>query len=212
MLNEARISELLEPFGISLNTQQMALLEIYLQLLMRWNQKINLTSIRDEGECVTRHFGESLYISRYENWTGGTKLLDIGSGAGFPGLALKLIFPGVEATLLEPVAKKRAFLKEVIRACGMEKVSVRPERIEEMTGATELYDVVTARAVGSVADTIAGASKVLMERGKLHLWLSGRQSEELPREGLAFEWVRKIHISLSRDREIVTGVRVPPSY
>ncbi|HLI29524.1 MAG TPA: 16S rRNA (guanine(527)-N(7))-methyltransferase RsmG [Terriglobia bacterium] len=210
-MNEARITELLEPFEISLNTQQMARLEIYLRLLMRWNQKINLTSIRDEEECVTRHFGESFYLSRYEKWTGETKLLDIGSGAGFPGLALKLIFPEAEATLLEAVAKKRAFLKEVVRACGMGKVSVCPERIEQIAEMEGRYDAVTARAVGNVAGIITGARKILKERGKLHLWLSGRQSKELSREGISFEWVRCVHVPLSRDREIVTGVLISPS-
>ena len=205
------MSELLELFGISLNPDQMSLLEIYLQLLIRWSQKINLTSIQDEEQCVTRHFGESFYVSRYEHWDEKSKLLDIGSGAGFPGLALKLIFPKMETTLLEPVAKKRAFLKEVARACGMEKVTVRAERIEQMGGKLERYDIVTARAVGSLANIIAGASKILVEGGKLHLWLSGRQREEFTSEGIAFEWVRELHLPLSHDRKIVSGIFIPRS-
>lgn len=209
MLSEARIGELLEPFAISLNAQQMSRLNIYLQLLMRWNKKINLTSIRDEEECVTRHFGESLYISRYEHWAGGTKLLDVGSGAGFPGLALKLVFPDVQATLLEPVAKKRAFLKEVIRACEMKHVAVRPERLDQISVSIEGQNAVTVRAVGKAVYTIIEASKILAEHGKLHLWLSRQQREALSGEKTEFEWVRQVHIPLSRDREIVTGILLP---
>ncbi|MGH9403017.1 MAG: 16S rRNA (guanine(527)-N(7))-methyltransferase RsmG, partial [Terriglobia bacterium] len=85
----------------------------YLGLLLRWNEKINLTAIRTPEECVTRHFAESLFLARHEQLNG--RLLDIGSGAGFPGLALKVAVPELAVTLLEPVAKKRAFLKEVVR-------------------------------------------------------------------------------------------------
>ncbi|MGH9357598.1 MAG: 16S rRNA (guanine(527)-N(7))-methyltransferase RsmG, partial [Terriglobia bacterium] len=109
MLSETRILELLEPFGIIGEPSYVGLISIYLQLLLHWSEKINLTSIRNEEECVTRHFGESLLLSRYEDWTEGAKVLDIGSGAGFPGLALKLAFPRTETTLLEPIGKKRAF-------------------------------------------------------------------------------------------------------
>ena len=132
MMDEATVRRLLEPFGIDLSADQTSQLVAYLELLLRWNKKINLTGIRDGESCVSRHFGESLYLGRWVRLNG--RLLDIGSGAGFPGLSLKIIFPDLSVTLLEPVAKKRAFLKEVARVCGMDLVEVRGERLEDFVG------------------------------------------------------------------------------
>jgi 16S rRNA (guanine527-N7)-methyltransferase len=105
MLDETTVRQLLEPFGLSLNSDQISQLIAYLELLLRWNKKINLTGIRDAPTCVRRHFGESLYLGRWVGLNG--RLLDIGSVAGFPGLCLKIIFPGLSVTLLDPVVKKR---------------------------------------------------------------------------------------------------------
>src|SRR5215831_19819217 len=98
MLNETEVRGLLAPFGLRLSSEAISRILAYLELLLRWNAKINLTAIRSAGECVTRHFGESLYVSKLGELKGD--LLDIGSGAGFPGLALKIVFPGLRVTLL----------------------------------------------------------------------------------------------------------------
>jgi hypothetical protein len=125
VVDQTRLHQLLQPFGLDLTPEKAEKTLAYLTLLLRWNQKINLTAIRDPEECVTRHFGESLFIARHMQLHGS--LLDIGSGAGFPGLALKIAFPEISTTLLEPVAKKRAFLKEAARTCGFDKVNVRAD-------------------------------------------------------------------------------------
>ncbi|MGH9357054.1 MAG: 16S rRNA (guanine(527)-N(7))-methyltransferase RsmG, partial [Terriglobia bacterium] len=173
--------------------------------------RINLTSIRSEEECITRHFGESLYLGQYEHWTEHTRLVDVGTGSGFPGLALKLIFPETPAMLLEPVAKKRAFLKEVIRACEIKNVAVRPERLDQFITLGEQQSVLTARAVGNAAGIISHARRVLEENGRLHLWLSRQQAEALRQERLGVEWVRQVHVPLSDGREILTGILAPLS-
>ncbi len=180
MLNEATVRQLLEPFGLALSTRQTGQMLSYLELLLRWNEKINLTSVRDPADCVRRHFGESLYLGRCVELSG--KLLDIGSGAGFPGLCLKILFPELSVTLLEPVAKKRAFLKEAARVCGMSGVEVRRERLEEFAdaaGAVEAYGSATARAVGNFQELILFASRCVKPGGRLFLWLSRRQASEL---------------------------------
>jgi 16S rRNA (guanine527-N7)-methyltransferase len=176
MLDEATVRQLLEPFGLSLSSDQVSQLIAYLDLLLRWNKKINLTAIRDAPSCVRRHFGESLYLGRWVELNG--RLLDIGSGAGFPGLCLKIIFPDLSVTLLEPVAKKRGFLKEVARVCGMNLVEVRRERLEDFAGAVSppVYDAATARAVGHLDELIPRASRCLKAGGELFLWLSRRQA------------------------------------
>ncbi len=179
MLDEATVRQLLEPFGLSLSTDQIGQVIAYLELLLRWNKKINLTGILDAPSCVSRHFGESLYLGRWVDLNG--RLLDIGSGAGFPGLCLKIIFPDLWVTLLEPVAKKRAFLKEAARVCGMNFVEVRGERLEDFAclAPPPAYDAATARAVGHVEELIPLASRCLKPGGDLFLWLSGRQASEL---------------------------------
>jgi 16S rRNA (guanine527-N7)-methyltransferase len=179
VLDESTLRQLLEPFGLSLSNHQSGQLIAYLELLLRWNQKINLTALPDSHSCVRRHFGESLYLGRWVELKG--KLLDIGSGAGFPGLCLKIIFPELQVTLLEPVAKKRAFLKEVARVCGMKWVEVRRERLADFAGAgvAPLFDAVTARAVGHLEELIPLAGRCLKEGGDLFLWLSRRQTINL---------------------------------
>jgi len=179
MLDEAAISRLIEPFGVRLDDRRLGQLAAYLELLLRWNEKINLTAVRGAAECVRRHFGESLCLGRWVELSG--RLLDIGSGAGFPGLCLKIIFPGLAVTLLEPVAKKRAFLKEVARVCEMSRVEVRSERLEDFAGVSDrpVFEAATARGLGHLEKLIPLAGRCLGLRGELFLWLSGRQAEEL---------------------------------
>jgi 16S rRNA (guanine527-N7)-methyltransferase len=210
MLSHYQIRELLQPFGIRLNAQQIAQIDTYLELLMRWNKKINLTAIRTPEECVTRHFGESFLIARYEPLEG--RLLDIGSGAGFPGLAIKIVFPDLDVTLLEPVAKKRAFLKEVARSCDFRDIEVRSERLEEMAADDQPFAVITARAVGSMEELVAQAVKRLGKTGKLHLWISKDQANHMVKSNLLVRWERNIEIPLSRERVILSGSLGEPCF
>jgi 16S rRNA (guanine527-N7)-methyltransferase len=205
MLTEARVRALLEPFGLSLSSQQIDQIVVYLELLLRWNSKINLTSIRSEEECVTRHFGESLYLARSVELQGS--LLDVGSGAGFPGLALKIAFPELRVTLLEPTAKKRAFLKEAARACAMKFVEVRSERLETFVAERIFVETATARAVGRLRQLVGFAGQCLVEGGRLCLWLTRRQSPLLGDGSPLIRWERSIPLPLALEREIWIGVR-----
>ena len=207
MLSEAQVVQLLSPFGLALTSAQLGSLRTYLDLLLRWNQKINLTAIRTPEECVTRHFGESLYLARWISLEG--RLLDIGSGAGFPGLALKIAFPTLAVTLLEPVAKKRAFLKEVARACQMESVEVRSERLEDFIRSESpvVFDSVTVRAVGQLERLVRGAAALLKPGGHLCLWVSEEQAPSLVGAEEWFRWEQPIPLPLSHRREIRVGIR-----
>jgi 16S rRNA (guanine527-N7)-methyltransferase len=207
VLDETRVRQLLEPFGLVLSSTQADQILSYLHLLHRWSQKINLTAIRDPEECVTRHFGESLFIARHMELRGN--LLDIGSGAGFPGLALKIAFPAISVTLLEPVAKKRAFLKEAARACGFGQVEVRGERLEELASATPApgFDFATMRAVGNLAGLIPLAAQCLKLNGKLLLWLTQDQAAGLASIECGLTWSEPLPIPLSRAAEIWQGLK-----
>lgn len=208
MLSESQVTELLSPFALALTSGQIGRLLTYLELLLRWNRKVNLTAIRSPQECVTRHFGESLYLSHWSELRG--KLLDIGSGAGFPGLALRIAFPALAVTLLEPVAKKRAFLKEVARACQMESVVTCGERLEQFLQRQPLpcFDVVTARAVGQLDTLVPLAAECLAVGGHLCLWVSHDQAVDLIRARAPLVWASPMPLPLSRRREIWVGTRV----
>ncbi len=209
MLTDSSIRTLLEPFGLALTTEQVGQLKIYLDLLLRWNRRINLTSIRNPEECVTRHFGESLYISRLMKLEGS--LLDVGSGAGFPGLAIKIVFPTVSTTLLEPISKKRAFLKEVVRACGMDSVQVRSERVEEFLSENSVFETVTARAVGRLDRLIPAAARCLKPGGRVCLWLSLEQLPALGKTLAPIRWSDPVSLPLSHQRVIVIGESPTPA-
>lgn len=202
---EARdVPILLRPFGLDLSGPQVEIVVKYLDLLLRWNEKINLTSIHSPKECVTRHFGESLFLATL--CAPKPPLLDIGSGAGFPGLALKIAFPGLAVSLLEPVSKKRAFLKEVIRACQFRSVEVRAERFEDL-GARQTFMTVTARAVGQLDQLVPMASQALGPGGRICLWLGREQVSKITAAASPFKWDPATSIPLSGERVLLTGIR-----
>lgn len=205
MLSPQTVRELLEPFKIQLSETDIDKILRYLDLLLRWNQKINLTSIRGPEECLSRHFGESFALSRLIPLQG--RLLDIGSGAGFPGLALKLISPRLDVVLLEPVAKKRAFLKEVGRVCGLEPVRVVGERLEDFSRHADphSFDIITARAVGGIERLVPAAIGLLGHGGYLCLWLGSRQVEGISRIARRIEWVDPWPVPGSHERVIRVG-------
>ena len=208
MVNENRLRELLEPFGLELSPLQADQTLAYLSLLLRWNQKINLTAIRDPEECVTRHFGESLFLAKHMKLHGN--LLDIGSGAGFPGLALKIVFPGLSVTLLEPVTKKRAFLKEAARVCWLGQVEVRPDRLEDWAPTVPMptYDFSTMRAVGNLDVLVPLAAQCLKLNATLLLWLSDEQAQGLSRIECGIDWTDPLAIPLTRAAKVWRGARI----
>ena len=197
--------ELLAPFDISISDDGVDRLVVYVDLLLRWNRKINLTSINDAEECITRHFGESFLLSNLLELRG--LLLDIGSGAGFPGLALKLIIPALEVVLLEPVSKKRSFLKEVSRVCGMGPVEVNGNRFEDFAvkEVSRSFDIITSRAVGGFESMVQVAGSFLKPGGHLCLWLGSAQVQAIQMGSRGLSWLAPETIPLSRDRVILVG-------
>ena len=135
--------KLLEEFG--LNKEQISKFQRYLELLLEWNEKFNLTAITDKDEIEEKHFIDSIELVKYFDVKNKT-LLDVGSGAGFPGIPLAIVEPTLSITLLESNGKRVIFLREVVKELDLKNVEILQGRSEEL-GTREKYDIVTARAV-----------------------------------------------------------------
>ncbi len=141
-------------FGLSLSQAQLVTFERYLQELLAWNERVNLTSITEPAEIVTKHFLDSLSVYlALQDLPPTVSLIDVGSGAGFPGLPLKIALPQLRVTLLEATGKKTAFLQHLIHSLNLTGVSVVTARAEEagqQPQQRQRYEVAAARAVATL--------------------------------------------------------------
>ena len=292
-MNSARIAELLDPFlraplnpchsqganageeSAVLSPAQLDYISTYIDILVRWNSRINLTAIRDPEDIVPRHFGESIFSARHlfpaglpggssnaraggspeegaEGSASGTasatasgnangsqsgraalqgpvsshtregalapeavandqrlaanhvRVADLGSGAGFPGLPIKLWAPHISLTLIESNHKKVAFLREVTRALTLTNVDIQNARAETLTG---IFDVVTLRAVERFESILPTAAALLAPAGRLTLLISAAQQAQAHETLPLFAWSPAIPIPNSRSRILLIGVR-----
>ena len=185
-----------------------AQLKSYLDLLLRWNARINLTAVREPEQIVTRHFGESLFAAQILLGKGndvakGKTLADVGSGAGFPGIPIKLFAPELDVTLIESHNKKAAFLREVIRALELDHAEVFCGRAEQW-GKTA--DLVTLRAVEQFKRALPIAADLVTPSGRLCL-LVGEGQVPTARQALGANWTwqKPIAVPLSADRVVLVG-------
>jgi 16S rRNA (guanine527-N7)-methyltransferase len=166
-LPDSQIAALLAPYlSTSAPATLYAQLSTYLDLLLKWNARTNLTAIRDPEEIVRRHFGESLFAALHIPVETKT-LLDFGSGAGFPGLPIALLRPEIQVTLAESQNKKATFLSEVVRTLAL-TTEVWSNRVEAMP-ATRRFDVVTLRAVDDMETALPAAIARIAPAGQLAL-------------------------------------------
>ena len=169
--------ELLERFG--LNEEQISKFEKYLELLLEWNEKFNLTAITDKDEIEEKHFLDSLMLIEFFG-IGNKTLLDVGSGAGFPGIPLAIAEPSLKVTLLEANGKKVSFLKEVIKVLELPNVEVIQGRAEELK-MREHFDVVTARAVKELNILLEISFHLLKVGGHFYAYKGPSAKEEYER-------------------------------
>ncbi len=156
--------------GISLTVEQINSLFIYLAELKKWSQKINLTAIKDERDVVIKHLLDSLSYIRGFTPVPGLRLLDMGSGAGFPALPIKIAYPNLSITMVESTKKKTSFLRHIIRTLKLTETTVLDSRMEELPGTLlATIDVVTARAFADMKSAIAAGMPLLKPAGLLVL-------------------------------------------
>ncbi len=260
-MEPARIAELLHPFltgsttppsGVTLTpchserseesavltSDQLNNISTYIDMLLRWNARINLTALRRPEEIVTRHFGESLFAARHlfpdvrvaagprplDAHVGADaqacpersrrvrpaeltsdSVLDLGSGAGFPGLPLKIWAPHIQLTLIESNHKKTTFLREVIRSLTLTDVDVFSGRAEDYTAAPA--DVVTLRAVERFERVLPAAARLVAPAGRLALLIGASQLTAIGGLMPGFQWADPIPVPLSTNRILLMGTQ-----
>ena len=244
-MDPARIAELLEPYvnGASdrrLTTNDLLHISMYIDLLQRWNARVNLTAIRNEEEIVTRHFGESLFAARHlfplcsdaVSVVGGSEagaaaerrqnaahgesrgltgqeegaaeqrkkitLADVGSGAGFPGIPIKLWAPDISLTLIESNHKKATFLREVARTLTLTDINIQNTRAEVLAG--QAFDVVTLRAVERFDTILPIAASLVAPNGRLALLIGTAQAPTATQMLPDLAWTTPIPIPRSDAR------------
>jgi 16S rRNA (guanine527-N7)-methyltransferase len=201
-LDSAQIARLLSPYA-ALSAGQLSQTRDYIELLLKWNARVNLTAARDAGEIVTRHFGESFFAARElvsPDWQG--KVIDVGSGAGFPGVPLAMWAPQAMVTLVESNSKKATFLNEVIRALGLKNVRVAGQRAELFAGSAEL---VTMRAVEQFEKSLPAAMRLVARGGRIGLMIGKGQVSTTKGLGSGFAWGEAIPLPGGHSRVLLTG-------
>jgi 16S rRNA (guanine527-N7)-methyltransferase len=204
-LPEATIRHALGEFQITVNEQQVAYIQQYIEVLRHWNEKLNLTAIREPLEILYRHFCESMFAVGVIPLEGG-RLADIGSGPGFPGLPIKILKPEIQLFLVESNIKKGTFLAEVIRELGLSDARVLISRYEELGEELAPLDYVCSRAVGEFSSFLDWASSDKVSASKVILWLGGRDLDEV-RKSLEWEWAQPIAVPQSLRRYLLLGTK-----
>ena len=197
------IQDALHPFGVALTPDLANSLRAYLALLLRWNQKINLTATSDVQEILRRHVGESLFAARLLTADSGT-LYDVGSGAGFPGLPLKLVRPDWDLVLVESDHRKAAFLSEAVRTLKLAGSRVVTQRFASIPTQAPLADVITSRALGQFEEFLDWSTAALRPSGKIMLWLGAKDAEKLKIDA-RWTWDPAIPLPDSRERVLLVG-------
>jgi len=182
---------------------QLVSIAKYLALLKKWNQTIPLTSLEEDAQIVAQHFGESMFASSLVPMERG-RLADVGSGAGFPGVPLKIASPELRLTLVEPNAKKCAFLREVQLVLGLSGVEVIRSRYEDFDVPPNSFDFICSRALGGYKSLLRWSKGVLRPGGHVMLWLGTEDSTLLNRRK-DWNWELPVRIPESRRRVVLGG-------
>lgn len=202
-ISEETIRRAMGEFQIPIEPEQIVLIQRYMAILQRWNEKLNLTAIRHPLEILYRHFCESMFGASAIPVDKG-RLADIGAGPGFPGIPLKIVRPELDLVLVESNIKKGTFLAEVARGLGLKNARVLISRYEELGEELAPLDVVCSRAVGEFAPFLEWAASPRVQAAQVALWIGGRDLEEA-RKSKLWEWRDPILVPQSLQRYILVG-------
>ena len=161
--------------GIELTQDQLQKLEHFYHLMLEWNEKINLTRITEEQEVYLKHFYDSLTLNKVVNLKEVNTLCDVGTGAGFPGIVLKIVFPNLKVTLIDSLLKRVNYLNEIIKELELKDIEAIHSRGEDYKGS---FDVVTSRAVANIEKLVTYTMHLVSKNG-VFVAMKGNIEEEL---------------------------------
>ena len=199
------VEKALREFQVELTPAQVTSVQRYVAMLLAWNEKVNLTAIHDPLEVLYRHFCESMYAAAAVPLQAG-RLADVGSGGGFPGLALKIARPELQVFLIESNVKKATFLAEVVRDLGLSDARVLVSQYEELGEEVAPLDFVCSRALGEFDKFLAWAHSDRIAANRAILWVGARDIDGI-RRITGWGWKDPIPIPRSLQRILLVGTR-----
>ena len=195
-MNEQELIANLNELKISVNETQITQLEKYYELLIAWNEKINLTSITDKNQVYLKHFYDSATLSKIIDLNEVDTFCDVGTGAGFPGIVIKILFPHLKVTLVDALNKRINFLSEVVDELALKDVTLVHERIEDYArNNREKFDLVTARAVANLP-VLLEYTIPLVKENKYFVAMKGIVAEEVKESANA---IKVLNITLEQE-------------
>ena len=202
-MNKELFIEEIEKLGIEVTSEKLEKLDLFYKLLIDWNEKINLTTITEEESVYLKHFYDSLTLYRDVDLNKSIKICDVGSGAGFPGIVLKIFFPNIDITLIDSLNKRIIYLNDIIDKLGLFGICAIHSRMEDFSkNHEEEFDFITARAVSQLLILCEISVKALKINGSL-VFMKANCSEEL--EGIDTK-INKLGLKISNIDKFVLPI------
>lgn len=177
-----RLNIITKQFGLELSDEQIQQFSKYYDMLIEWNKVMNLTAITDKEEVIIKHFADSLLLSKYKNLHDDLCVIDVGTGAGFPGIPLKIAYPELKVTLMDSLNKRLKFLDNVISELNLENITTVHSRAEDGGKSVEYrekYDLAVSRAVANLATLSEWCIPFVKPGGYFIPYKSNALSEEI---------------------------------
>lgn len=177
-MNKEIFIQELKKLNIKITEEQLNKLELFYDLLIKWNDLINLTRITKKEDVYLKHFYDSLTLTKVVNLNNINTLCDVGTGAGFPGIVLKILYPNLKITLIDSLQKRVNYLNEIIKELKLDNIKAIHIRGEDYH---EKFDLVTSRAVANI-EKLVNYTMHLIEKKGLFIAMKGDISKELTEE------------------------------
>ncbi|MBS4196563.1 16S rRNA (guanine(527)-N(7))-methyltransferase RsmG [Lederbergia citri] len=181
-MNIEQFTNMLGEKGIQLNSNQLSMFERYYELLVEWNEKMNLTAITDKEEVYLKHFFDSVTATFYIDFTKPVKMCDVGAGAGFPSIPIKICFPEIDLSIVDSLNKRITFLEHLSSELGLKNTHFYHDRAETFARKPEFreqFDIVTARAVARMSVLSELCLPLVKEGGQFVAMKAANAEEEL---------------------------------